>query len=138
MNQLYHKNWKMVQHLQYQTYLFHFSMGCTKVNCICWHKGINHFSSVTKGCSRYFCWNSTTSKGYLVYVPSTRKIISSHDVVFVQTFLVHSHTCHVHIHITHSATGSIICSIRYIISKTNWWHYNFCKNLRGRFSGKWT
>ena len=33
-------------------------------------------------------------KGYLVYVPSTRKIISSYDVVFDEKFLVHFHTRH--------------------------------------------
>ena len=33
-------------------------------------------------------------KGYLVYVPSTRKVISSYDVVFDESFLVRCHTRH--------------------------------------------
>ena len=33
-------------------------------------------------------------KGYLVYVPSTRKVILSYDVVFDKSFLVHCHTRH--------------------------------------------
>ena len=37
-------------------------------------------------------------KGYLIYVYSTRKIVSSHDVTFDETFLVCYHTRHIHIH----------------------------------------
>ena len=33
-------------------------------------------------------------KGYLVYVPSTRKVISSYDVVFDESFLVRYHIRH--------------------------------------------
>ena len=37
---------------------------------------------------------SEHKKVYLVYVPSTRKIISSYDVVFDESFLVHYHMRH--------------------------------------------
>ena len=36
-------------------------------------------------------------KGYLIYIPSTRKIVSSHGVVFEKLFLVCYHTRHIHI-----------------------------------------
>ena len=44
--------------------------------------------------SRYLSGNTTASKkGYLVYVPSTRKVISSYDVVFDESFCIAlSHT----------------------------------------------
>ena len=43
-------------------------------------------SPSTKGFSRYIHWNSTASKRNLVYVPSTRMIISSYDVIFDESF----------------------------------------------------
>ena len=57
-------------------------MCCTKFNCTCWHKGVNHASSNTKWFLWYLCWNPTTPKVYLLYVPSTQKILSFHDIVF--------------------------------------------------------
>ena len=36
-------------------------------------------------------------KGYLLYVTITRKMVSSHDVVFEKTFLVCQHTRHIYI-----------------------------------------
>ena len=42
---------------------------------------MKHASSVTKGFSGYPCCNSTTSKWYLIYVPSTCKTVSSYGVV---------------------------------------------------------
>ena len=36
-------------------------------------------------------------KGYLIYIPSTRKLFSSHDVIFDNFFIVSYHTRHVHI-----------------------------------------
>ena len=50
--------------------------------CTRQQKGVKYVSPIAKGFSHYICWNSTESKGYLVYVPHTRKIISSYDVVF--------------------------------------------------------
>ena len=63
-------------------------------------------------------------KGYLVYVPHTRKILYSYDVVFYEIFLVswhkhhnhmkkqclHNRLCHIHIMLHHQGkkTGAII------------------------------
>ena len=43
-------------------------------------------SPSAKGFSRYLSWNFTIKKGYLVYVPSTRNIISSYDVFLNESF----------------------------------------------------
>ena len=43
---------------------------------------MKHASSSAKGFCGIFAGIPEDQKGYLVYVPSTRKIISSHDVVF--------------------------------------------------------
>ena len=61
-------------------------MCCTESYCIFWEKGVKYASPRVKGFLRYLCWNSTASKGYLVYVPHRRKIISSYDVVFDEIF----------------------------------------------------
>ena len=57
-----------------------------EIYCTCWDKVVKYVSSSAKGFSHYICWNSTSSKGYLVYIPCTRKIISSYDVVFGGSF----------------------------------------------------
>ena len=55
---------------------------CTQGNCTCWHKVVKHALSTTKRFWWHLRWNSTASNGYLIYVPSTQKIISSHDILF--------------------------------------------------------
>ena len=46
-------------------------------------KALNMRHQSQKGFRSKFVGISQHQKGYLVYIPSTRKIISSHDVVFV-------------------------------------------------------
>ena len=57
-----------------------------EIYCKRWDKGVKYVSPITNRFLRYLLWNSTASKGCLVYVPSTRKIISSYDVVFDESF----------------------------------------------------
>ena len=61
-------------------------MCCMKSYCTRWTKGVKYAPPSTKRLSRYLSWNYTASKVYLVYVPSTRKIIYSYDVVFDESF----------------------------------------------------
>ena len=64
-------------------------MCCTEGNCTCWHKGVKHVSSVISHKMVFwgiFVWILQHQKGYLICVRSTRKNISSHDVVFDDTF----------------------------------------------------
>ena len=51
-------------------------------------KTLNMRHQAQKGFRGIFVGLSEHQKGYLVYVPSTRKIISSYDVVFDEIFLV--------------------------------------------------
>ena len=52
-------------------------------------KTLNMRHQAPKGFRGIFVGIPEHQKGYLVYVPSTRKIISSYDVVFDESFLVH-------------------------------------------------
>ena len=49
-------------------------------------KALNMRHQAQTGFLRYLCWNPTALKGYLVYIPNTRKIISSYVVVFYEFF----------------------------------------------------
>ena len=51
-------------------------------------KTLNMRRQVQKGFRGIFVGIPHHQKGYLVYIPSTRKIISSYDVVFNEIFLV--------------------------------------------------
>ena len=51
-------------------------------------KALNMLHQAHKGFCGIFVGIPQHQKEYLVYVPSTRKIISSHDVVFDEFFLV--------------------------------------------------
>ena len=51
-------------------------------------KTLNMRHQAKKGFRGIFFGILEHQKGYIVYVPSTRKIISSYDVVFDETFLV--------------------------------------------------
>ena len=51
-------------------------------------KTLNMRHQAQKGFRGIFVGIPEHQKGYLVYVPSTRKIISSYDVVFDESFLV--------------------------------------------------
>ena len=61
---------------------FILSMYCMKCNCTCWHRGVKHTSSVTKVFWAIFSGITLDQKMYIIYVPSTQKIVPSHDVVF--------------------------------------------------------
>ena len=54
------------------------------------HQAQNSFRGIFVGITQH-------QKGYIVYVPRTRKIIYSYDVVFNGTFLVRWHIRHNHI-----------------------------------------
>ena len=100
-------------------------MCCTKINRTCWQKGIKHASSTKKGFRGIFFGTPQHQKWYLIYVPSTRKIFSSHDVVFDEIFS--SELSYTSIfRSTFKTTIGIVNSIHYIFSWINWWHYNFC------------
>ena len=51
-------------------------------------KALNMCHQAQKGFRGIFVGISEHQKGYLVYVPSTRKIISSYDVVFDESFSI--------------------------------------------------
>ena len=53
------------------------------------HQAQKGFSGISVGITQH-------QKGYLVYVPSTRKVILSYDVMFDETIPVHCHTRHDH------------------------------------------
>ena len=59
-------------------------------------KVLNMCHQAQKGFCSIFAGIPQHQKGYLVYVPHTRKIISSYDVVFDDIFLVRWHICHKH------------------------------------------
>ena len=63
-------------------------MCCTESYCTCWdkvynmrHQERNSFHGISDGIPQH-------QKGCLLYVPSTRKIISSYDVVFDEIFSI--------------------------------------------------
>ena len=64
-------------------------------------------------------------KGYLIYIPSTRKMVSSHKDLFYQKIKCIS------IHVTSifrgtcGTTRDILHCTRYILSHKNWQHYKF-------------
>ena len=64
------------------------SMCCTKRQGACLDKDVKHASPSAKGFRSIFDGIQEHQKGYLVYVPSTRKIISSYDDVFDKIFLL--------------------------------------------------
>ena len=61
-------------------------MCCTERYCTYWDKGVKYASISTKRVSRYLRWIPQHQKGYIVYVTNTRKIKSSYDVVFDESF----------------------------------------------------
>ena len=72
-------------------------MCCTKSYFTRCQKVIKHASSTTKGFQVISIEIIQHQKGYPVYVTSTQKIFSSHDVVFEKYFIARYHTLHVHI-----------------------------------------
>ena len=82
-----HTNWQQVRNLQYHIY------ACFFCPCVV-QKATAHVETNTlnmrhqaqKGFCGIFVGISEHQKVYLVYVPSTRKIISSYDVVFEKSF----------------------------------------------------
>ena len=86
MNQLRHTKWKLAQNLSYQAYVFSFSCVVQKSTAHVDTKALNmHHQSQNVFCG-IFVGIPQHQKGYLVYVPSTQKIISSYDVVFDKAF----------------------------------------------------
>ena len=61
------------------------SMCCTENYFTRWDKSVKYESSSAEGFSRFF-GTPKYQKGYLVYVPSTREIISSYDVFIDEIF----------------------------------------------------
>ena len=82
VNQLRHTNWKMAQNLQYQTYVFFCPCVVRNSNAHVDTKVLNMSHHSQKWFWGIFVGISQHQKGYLFYVPSKRKIFSSHDVVF--------------------------------------------------------
>ena len=83
VNQLLHTNWKLVQNSKYQTHVFYFfpfvvqketaHVDTKSLNVR--HQSQNYFWGI-------FVEIPQHHKGYLIYVPSTHKIVSLHDIVF--------------------------------------------------------
>ena len=63
-----------------------FSICCTKRDCTHWRKFIKHTSPIKKYFWGIFIGISQHQKGYPIYARITQKIVSSHDVVFDETF----------------------------------------------------
>ena len=61
-------------------------MCCTESYVTRLYKGVKYVSPSTEGFCSIFVGIPEHQKGYLVYVPSTRKIISSYDVVLDESF----------------------------------------------------
>ena len=57
-------------------------------------KTLNMRHQAQKGFCGIFVGIPQHQNGYLVYVPSTRKVISLYDVVFDESFLVYCHSRH--------------------------------------------
>ena len=88
-------------------------------------KALNMHNQSQYGFCGIFVGISQHQKRCLVYVPSTRKIFSSHDVVFggkIQCVIIHFKSVLVS---TFYVTSSLVYSISYKISLTIWRHYNF-------------
>ena len=64
---------------------FIISICWTKGNCTCWNKGFKHALSSTKPNCGIFVGIPQHQKGYLVFIPSTRKIVSSYEIIFDET-----------------------------------------------------
>ena len=87
MNQLCHTNWQLAQNLHLSKLLV--------LLCPCFvrkatahveRKDLNMRNQSQKVFSGIFIGIPQHQKGYLIYVPSTRKIVSSHDIAFDKTF----------------------------------------------------
>ena len=61
-------------------------MCCMESYCTCWYNGVKYASPSTKQYRGIFVGIPQHKKEYLVYVPSSRKIISSYDAVFGEIF----------------------------------------------------
>ena len=75
---------------------------------------------------------------YLIYVPSTSKVVSSPDVVFEKKFLVQQYTHHIRIYryLQCNHQSSLFRTLHHLMKKLA--IYNFFTVWRGRFSRKWT
>ena len=82
-----HTNWKQVQNLQCHINMFYFvRVLIGKSTAHVETKTLNMRHQSQKGFRDIFVGIPQHQKGYLVYVHSTRKVISSYDVVFDESF----------------------------------------------------
>ena len=87
-----------------------------KGNCKFLHKGVQIMSSVTKGFWVIFVGIPQHQIVYLIYVPSTRKIVCSRDVVSDETFSSElAHTWH-----TYSDALTTQPAVAYILYATSY------------------
>ena len=82
----HHLNLQQVRNLQYCIYMFYFPMCCKKIYFTHWDKGIKHASPSEKGFHGIFAGIKNHQKGYLVYAPHKRKIASSYNLIFDESF----------------------------------------------------
>ena len=81
-----HTNWQQVRNLQCLIYASFFSCFVRKATAHVETKTLNMRHQAQKGFRGIFVGIPEHQKGYLVYVPNTRMIISSYDVVFDESF----------------------------------------------------
>ena len=77
-----HTNWQQVRNLQYHISMLFRPYVIRKATAHVETKTLNMRHQAQKGFRGIFVGIPEHQKGYLVYVPSTRKVISSYDVVF--------------------------------------------------------
>ena len=77
-----HTNWQQLANLQCHIYVFYRPCVVQKATAHVETKTLNMRHQAQKGFRGIFVVFPEHQKGYLVYVPSTRKVISSQDVVF--------------------------------------------------------
>ena len=85
VNQQRHKKWKLAQNLSYQTYVFSFSCVVRKSTAHVDTKALNMHHLSQKGFRSNSVGIPQHQKWYLIFVPSTRKIVSSNVVLFDKT-----------------------------------------------------
>ena len=82
------QNWQIVLNLHYKKHMFVFCP-CLVQKATAYNdtNPLNVCCHSQKGFCGIFVGILQNQKGYLVYVPSTQKLFSSHDIVFDETFL---------------------------------------------------
>ena len=84
--QQHHTNWQQVRNLQCHIYVFFCPCVVRKARAHVETKTLNMRQQAQKGFRGIFVGIPQHQKVYLVYVPSTRKVILSYDVMFDESF----------------------------------------------------